>query len=207
MTALNRRELLRAGSALVTLALTAGAALAATDMTLLNTAPEIGDMSLGDPNAKVTLIEYASASCPHCANFSKDTFPILRKEYIDTNKIHFIYREFPLNDPALAASMIIRSLPKENYFPVTDLVFKTQDKWIPNPLEGLKDIAKQAGLSEDQFNKILKDNDLARKIVAVRDQGEKLGVNGTPTFFLNGEVLNGEQKIEDLRAKIDPLLK
>jgi protein-disulfide isomerase len=207
MNTLNRRELLRAGSALGALALAAAPTFAATDMTLLNTPPEIGDMSLGDPNSKVTLIEYASASCPHCARFAMDVFPTLKKEYIDTNKIHFIFREFPLNDPALAASMIIRSLPKENYFPVTELVFRTQEKWVPNPLEGLKNIALQAGLTEDQFNKILKDNDLAKKIIAVRDQGEKLGVNGTPTFFLNGEVLDGEQKIEDLRAKIDALLK
>jgi protein-disulfide isomerase len=206
MKTLNRRELVRAGTALGALAL-AAPAFAATDMTLLNTAPEIGDMSLGDPNSKVTLIEYASASCPHCARFSMDVFPALRKEYIDTNKIHFIFREFPLNDPALAASMIIRSLPKDNYFPVTELVFKTQEKWVPDPLNGLKAIALQAGLTEDKFNAILKDNDLAKRIIAVRDQGEKLGVNGTPTFFLNGEVLDGEQKIEDLRAKIDALLK
>ena len=207
MNSLDRRQLLRSGAALGTLTLIAGHAFAATDMTLLNTAPALGDMALGDPNAKVTLVEYASASCPHCAKFAIDVFPTLKKEYIDTNKIHFIFREFPLNDPALAASMIIRSLPKENYFPVTEIVFKTQEKWVPNPLEGLKNIAVQAGLTEDQFNKILKDNDLAKKIIAVRSQGEKLGVNGTPTFFLNGEVLDGEQKIEDLRAKIDPLLK
>lgn len=207
MNTLNRRELLRAGTALAALGLAAAPALAAVDMTLLNTPPAIGDMSLGDPKAKVTLIEYASASCPHCAKFSLDVFPELKKEYIDTNKIHFIFREFPLNDPALAASMIIRSLPKENYFAVTELVFRTQEKWVPNPLQGLKEIALQAGLTEDKFNAILKDNDLAKKIIAVRDQGEKLGVNGTPTFFLNGEVLDGEQKIEDLRTKIDALLK
>lgn len=207
MNTLNRRQILRAGSALATLALTGGAALAAVDMTLLNTAPEIGDMALGDLNSKVTLIEYASASCPHCARFAEDVFPILKKEYIDTNKIHYIFREFPLNDPALAASMLIRSLPKESYWAVTDVVFKTQAQWAPNPLEGLKNIAKQAGLSEDQFSAILKDNVLAKKIIAVRDQGSKLGVNGTPTFFLNGEMLDGEQKIEDLRTKIDALLK
>lgn len=207
MNTLSRRELLRAGTALATLTLGTGEALAATDMTLLNTPPEIGDMSLGDPKSKVTLVEYASASCPHCAKFAIDVFPALKKEYIDTNKINYIFREFPLNDPALAASMIIRSLPKENYFPVTEIVFKTQEKWVPNPLAGLKNIALQAGLTEDKFNAILKDNELAKKIIAVRSQGEKLGVSGTPTFFLNGEVLDGEQKIENLRAKIDALLK
>jgi len=163
-------------------------------------------MELGNLTSKVTMIEYASASCPHCAAFYKEVFPELKKEYIDTNKIHFIFREWPHNDAALAAFMVARSVPKDAYFPMIDIFFKTQSVWLADPHKGLLDIAKQAGLTEDQFNKILNDQDLAKRILAVRDKGESFGVNGIPTFFINGELLDGEQKIEALRAKIDPLL-
>ena len=111
MTHLNRRDLLQAATAFGVLALTAAPALA-VDVAELNKPPAIGDMSMGNPDAKVTIIEYASASCPHCAAFYKDVFPTLKAEYIDTNKIHFIFREFPHNDAALAAFMLARSAPK-----------------------------------------------------------------------------------------------
>ena len=167
---------------------------------------EIGDMALGNAESKVTLIEYASASCPHCAAFHNDVFPTLKSEYIETGKIHFVFREFPHNDAAMAAFMLVRSLPKKSYFPLIEVLYRTQPTWLANPRDGLLNIAKQAGLSEEQFNKILSDQDLAKRILAVRDKAQTFGVTGIPTFFLNGEVLNGEQTIETLREKIDALL-
>ena len=98
--------------------------------------PAEGDMTMGPDTAKVTVIEYASASCPHCAAFYKDVFPTLKTEYIDTGKIHFIFREFPHNDAALAAFMVARCAPKEKYFPLIDMFFTTQDDWLQNPLDG-----------------------------------------------------------------------
>ena len=205
MTHLNRRDLLQAAAAFGALAVTAVPALA-VDVVELNKPPAIGDMSMGNPDAKVTMIEYASASCPHCAAFYKDVFPALKAEYIDTNKINFIFREFPHNDAALAAFMVARSAPKDAYFTLIDIFFKTQAVWLQDPRNGLLNIAKQAGFTEETFNKTLQDETLAKSILAIRDQAEKFGVTGIPTFFINGEMLDGEQKIETLRAKIDPLL-
>lgn len=205
MTKLNRRDFLLGSTALVSLALLGGPAFA-VDAAKLHMAPAIGEMSMGPADAKVTLIEYASASCPHCAAFYNDTFPALKSEYIDTGKIRFVFREFPHNDAALAAFMLARSVPKESYFPMMDVMFKTQATWLTNWPEGLSNIAKQAGINKENFDKILKDQALAKGIIDVRDKAVTFGIEGIPTFFLNGEKLEGEVTIETLRAKIDPLL-
>ena len=205
MYKLNRRQLIAGTAAFAGFALS-GAKAFAIDLAELNKEPAYGDMTMGPADAKVTLIEYASASCPHCAAFYKDTFPALKTEYIDSNKIRFVFREFPHNDAALAAFMLARSLPKDAYFPLMDVFFKTQQDWVQNPHDGLFNIAKQAGVTAEKFEAILKDEALAKSILDVRAKAESFGVTGIPTFFLNGEVLNGEQKIETLRAKIDPLL-
>lgn len=204
MNTLNRRTLLSA-AALAGIGLFATPAFA-VDAAELNKPPELGDMSMGPADAKVTVIEYASATCPHCAKFYKDVFPLLKAQYIDTNKIRFVFREYPLNDPALAAFMIARAAPKEAYFPLIDTFFGTLETWAQNPAEGLLNIAKQAGFTQQQFDAALKDEAMAKKILAIRADGEKFGVDGTPTFFINGEKLGGEQTIEALKAKIDPLL-
>jgi protein-disulfide isomerase len=183
----------------------AGASALALDIEELNKAPELGEMALGPADAKVTVIEYASATCPHCAAFHKDTFGKLKTEYIDTNKIRFVFREFPLNDAAMAAFMIARAAPKEAYFPLMDVYFNTLETWAASPAEGLFNIARQAKLQE-KFDATLKDEALANKIIAIRDGGAKFGVQGTPTFFINGELFDGERTIEAFRAKIDPLL-
>lgn len=205
MTKLNRRDFLLGSTALSGLALLAMPALA-LDQAELNKPPAIGEMSMGPADAKVTLIEYASASCPHCATFYNDTFAALKSEYIDTGKIRFVFREFPHNDAALAAFMLARSVPKESYFPMMDVMFKTQATWLANWPEGLSNIAKQAGITKEKFDAILKDQALAKGIIDVRDQGAAFGVTGIPTFFLNGEKLDGDVTIETLRARIDPLL-
>ena len=205
MTKLNRRDLLL-GTAFAGLSLLAMPALA-LDQAELNKPPAMGEMAMAPTNAKVTLIEYASASCPHCAEFHNNSFDALKSEYIDTGKIRFVFREFPHNDAALAAFMLARSVPKESYFPLIDVMFETQASWLENWPEGLAGIAKQAGIPKEKFDAILKDEALAKGIIAARDQGASLGVTGIPTFFLNGEKLEGEITIETLRAKIDPLLK
>ncbi|MFT3989407.1 DsbA family protein [Aestuariivirga sp.] len=205
MNTLNRRHILLGSALLAGTALGIAPALA-VDMAALDAPSELGEMELGNPNAKVTVIEYASASCPHCAAFYKEVFPEFKKEYIDTGKIRFIFREFPHNDAALAAFMVARSLPKEAYFPLIDVFFNTQATWLQDPRTGLLNIAKQAGMTEDQFNKVLGDQDLAKKILAVRDKASTFGVTGIPTFFINGDMLDGEQTLDKLKAKIDPLL-
>ena len=190
MKMITRRSVLLAGAAVAALAATPALAQeegAPVDLAELLKPPALGDMALGaDEGAKVTIVEYASATCPHCAAFHKDVWPKLKADYIDTGKIRFIFREFPLNDPALAAFMIARAAPKESYFPLIGVFFDTLETWAKDPANGLLNIAKQAGFTQEKFDATLKDEKLAKGIMEIRDAGAKFGVQGTPTFFLNG---------------------
>jgi protein-disulfide isomerase len=182
-------------------------AIAQVDAAALHAPSPIGEMALGSENAKVTVVEYASASCPHCAEFYKDAFQILKKDYIDTGKIRFLFREFPHNQAALAAFMIARCAPKDKYFPMVDMMFEQQENWLKSPRDGLFSIAQLAGFTKESFEACLKNETIAKGLISVRDQAETFGVKGIPTFFVNGELVTGEPTIENLRGKIDPLLK
>ncbi len=205
MMRITRRDLLAASAATAALAATASQAFA-VDMKALNEAPPYGEMTMGPDTAKVTVIEYASATCPHCAAFYKDTFPALKKDYIDTGKIKFVFREFPHNDAALAAFMVARCAPKEKYFPLVDVFFSTQEEWLKDPLAGLTKISQQAGMTKEQFDACMKNVDIAKQVLAVRDKASTFGVTSIPTFFVNGEMMKGENSIEELKKVIDPLL-
>jgi protein-disulfide isomerase len=205
MIKLNKRHVIFGSAALAGLALGAPQSFA-VDLTGLNDPPAFGEMTLGPDTAKVTVIEYASATCPHCAAFYNDTFGTLKKEYIDTGKIKFVFREFPHQDAALAAFMLARCAPKEKYFPLIDVFFTTQPEWTQNPLAGLNKIAQQAGFTQESFDACMKNEAVAKDILAVRSKAEGFGVTGIPTFFVNGERFEGETTIEAFRAKIDPLL-
>ena len=177
------------------------------DLTDLLTPPEVGDMIEGLDTAKVTVVEYASASCPHCAAFHNDVFVKLKTDYIDTGKVRFVFREFPHNDQGMAAFMVARCSPKEKYFPLMDIFFKTQEKWVPDAFNQLKDIAKQSGMSEADFEACLKNEKVAKGIWNVRDKADKkYGVTGIPTIFVNGKAFDGERTFAAMKAVIDPLL-
>src|ERR1700733_2060735 len=170
------------------------------------------DMALGPANAAVTITEYASMTCPHCAAFTENVFPKIKSEFIDSGKIRFVFREFPLDIKAAAGSMLARCIAKDDapkYFAVIDLLFKQQGEWVvKNTTETLTRIGKQAGLSQQVVEDCLKDQALLDKIAA--DQkfaAEVLKVNSTPTFFVNGEKIKGETSFEEFQKKIDPLLK
>jgi len=170
------------------------------------------DMVLGPANATVTVTEYASMTCPHCAAFTETVFPKIKEAFIDTGKIRFVFREFPLDIKAAAGSMLARCIAKDDapkYFAVIDLLFKQQNDWVmKNTAETLTRIGKQAGLSQQAVEDCLKDQALLDKISA--DQkfaNEVLKVNSTPTFFINGENLTGETSFEEFSKKITPLLK
>jgi protein-disulfide isomerase len=208
MKQMNRRTVL-ASVAVTALAIPAFAQEEKTvvvDKAALNTPPAIGDMSMGKDDAKVTVIEYASASCPHCAAFANEHFAKFKTDFIDSGKVKFIFREFPHNDAALGAFMIARCAPKEKYFPLVDVFFKTQPDWVPNPLQGLKKIALQAGFTEESFTACLNNKDVAKSIFEIREKADGFGVQGIPTFFINGEHYKGEYTVEGLKAAIDPLL-
>jgi protein-disulfide isomerase len=170
------------------------------------------DMALGPKDASVTIVEYASMTCPHCARFNEEVFPKIKSEFIDTGKVRYVFREFPLDIKAAAGSMLARCIAKDDpgkYFTVTDLLFKRQNDWVgPKTSEVLKQIGKQAGLSEKNVDDCLKDQALLDKIGADQKYAnDVLKVNSTPTFFINGEMVKGETSIEDFEKKINPLLK
>ena len=170
------------------------------------------DMALGPANAAVTITEYASMTCPHCAAFNADVFPKIKSEYIDTGKIRYVFREFPLDIKAAAGSVLSRCIAKDDankYFAVTDLLFKTQADWVmKNTTESLIRIGKQAGFSQDKVENCLKDQDLLNKIAADQKYAaDVLKVDSTPTFFINGEKIKGETSIEEFEKRINPLLK
>jgi protein-disulfide isomerase len=166
----------------------------------------LGEMVLGKDDAKITVVEYASSSCPHCAEFAEEHLPKLQKDYIDTGKVRLVFREFPHNDAGVGGFMVARCAPKEKYFPIVDVLFKTQKTWVPNPLEGLKAIALQSGFTEETFMACLNNKDVAQKIFDVRQKGETFGVRGIPSFFINGERFVGEPTFDALKVEIDKLL-
>jgi protein-disulfide isomerase len=170
------------------------------------------DMALGPADAAVTITEFASMTCPHCAAFTEKVFPKIKSEYIDTNKIRFVFREFPLDIKAAAGSMLARCIAKDDagkYFAVIDLLFRQQEGWVmKNTTESLVRIGKQAGLSQQQVEACLQDQALLNKLEADRKYAnDVLKVNSTPTFFINGEMVKGEQSFEEFDKRIKSLLK
>ncbi|HLG82294.1 MAG TPA: DsbA family protein [Bradyrhizobium sp.] len=184
-------------------------AQSATDVAKPQSLP---DMALGPADAKVTITEYASMTCPHCAAFNDQVFPKIKAEFVDTGKVRYVFREFPLDIKAAAGSMLSRCIANgdaNKYFAVTDLLFKSQSDWVmKNTTESLTRIGKQAGLSQQQVEDCLKDQALLDKIAADQKYAsEVLKVDSTPTFFINGEKIKGEASIEEFEKKINPLLK
>ncbi len=220
---LSRRELLTA-TAVLTLA---GAGIAGAVLPLLTTSAKAGDafspedlahagsdgdVVLGSDKAPVTIIEYASMTCSHCAHFSTTTFPELQKRYIDTGKVRFIFREFPLDPLAAAGFMLARCAGKDKFMAIVETLFAKQADWVvAEPklaVERLRAIARQFGFTEDSFDQCLANQQVLNGIQEVRDRAaEKLGVNSTPTFFVNGKKLTGDQSIDALAKEIDPYLK
>src|SRR3954462_262421 len=170
------------------------------------------DMALGPANATVTMTEYASMTCPHCAHFNDTLFPKIKTEFIDSGKIRYVFREFPLDIKAAAGSMLARCIAKEDagkYFAVIDMLFKQQNEWVlKNTTETLIRIGKQAGLSQQAVEDCLKDQALLDKIAADQKYAnDVLKVNSNPTFFINGEMLKGETSFEEFSKRITSLLK
>ena len=170
------------------------------------------DMALGPADAKVTITEFASMTCPHCAAFNAETYPKIKAAYIDTGKVRYIFREFPLDIKAAAGSMLARCIANGDapkYFAVTDMLFRQQNDWVvKNTTETLTRIGKQAGMSQQQVETCLKDQALLDKIAADQKYAsDVLKVDSTPTFFINGDRIKGETSFEEFQKKIDPLLK
>jgi len=207
---ITRREFVVSTGALVaavSFLASAPLALAQTVEELMRPGP-LPDLVEGKADAPVTIIEYASMTCPHCANFHKTTYAALKTKYIDTGKVRFIFREFPLDELAVAASMLARCAGGEKALAMIDVLFASQDKWATrNPVPILQQMARQAGITEKAFDECLKDQTLYNNIMAVRERGSKeYKVESTPTLFVNGKMQKGGATIEELDKIIAPLL-
>lgn len=177
---------------------------------LMAPAGGVKDHPLGDVNSKVTLIEYLSPTCPHCKAFLDNTYPALKTEYIDTNKIQFIPRPFVRNVLDAVVFMLAEAAGEAKYHDVVDTFFKTQNDWAisQTPADAMFAIAQQLGFTKETYDAALTNQTLFKGLEAVRDQASNdFKLTGTPTFYLNGKMLAaGEITIEELKAQIDPLL-
>lgn len=223
LDAITRRRLLTGTAAIATIAAIGLASNVATAQRrnsgpteipvedLMKTVDGLPDVALGPAEAKVTIVEYASMTCGHCSKFHSENFPKVKEKYIDTGKVRFIMREFPLDNLAAAASMLARCAPGDTVYPMIDMLFKTQAQWAyvqGNPVPKLFEIAKQAGFTQESFDKCLTNQKLLDQINAQRSRAaDQFGVSATPTFFINGKKLQGAPTIEAFDAMIEPLLK
>jgi protein-disulfide isomerase len=165
----------------------------------------LGEMALGDPNAPNVVIEYASMTCPHCAAFHNEIYGDFKEKYIDTGKVYFIFREFPLDPLATSAIMLARCGPEDRYFPLVDLLFEQQRSWafVENPVGALRDLVKQAGISQEDFQACLTNQQVLDGVNWVKNRAaSEFGVQSTPTFFFNGEIRPGVVPL----AEIDNIL-
>jgi protein-disulfide isomerase len=169
---------------------------------------QLGDKVLGPADAKVTIVEYASMSCPHCAHFDQTTFDEFRLKYIDSGKVRYIFREFPLNAPAYAVAMLARCAPADRFFDIVHTYFRSQDTWLSNPdlKAAILQAAKPFGFTEQSFDACLSNQALFKGIEDVKNRGGAFGVQATPTFFINGKKMEGALSLEELDKAIEPLL-
>jgi protein-disulfide isomerase len=181
---------------------------ARVDIEQLMAESALPDVVEGQANAPVTIVEYASMTCSHCAAFHNNVYPTLKSKYIDSGKAKFMLREFPLDPLATAGFMLARCAGDKREAMVA-LLFAQQKNWafVEKPLDGLANTVKQTGMSQETFEKCLKDQALYDKVNMVRDRAaEKFGVNATPTFFINGKRVSGEMTVEQLDKELTPLL-
>jgi protein-disulfide isomerase len=172
---------------------------------------QLPDFFLGPADAKVTVVEYASLTCPHCANFENKVFPELKKKYIESGKVRYLFRGFALNPLDQAAQILVQCVDLDKRQSMIEAFYEKQADWAfsqGNPVPKLFDIAKQAGFTQESFDKCLKDQSLLDKLDADRKHAnETFGVSSTPTFFINGKRLQVTPTIEAFDGMIEPLLK
>lgn len=193
---------------LITLAI-AGTITATAQAAIVDTRSSLQELVIGDKNAPVTLIEYASLGCPHCADFHLNTYPLLKKHYIDTGKVKMIYRDFPLGTSALAAAMISRCAGPKRRLGMIDLYYRSQAQWrrAKNPLQALTKIARFGGLTDQDVKACIGNQEL---ISAVRAGAEQAttdhNVRSTPSFIINGQLIAGNIPYAELRTILDKAL-
>jgi len=180
------------------------------DAKIVETDVALQDIVMGDPNAPVEIIEYASLACPACRHFHENIFPTIKTEYIDTGKVKFIYRDFPTNTPALAAAMIARCAGPDRHTGMVDIFFDTQSQWgrSENPLQALTMVARMAGLGPTEVDQCIKNSDLMNGIQDnAKKANEEKGVSATPTVFVAGKMSEHGMDLDNLKKEIDAAVK
>lgn len=165
--------------------------------------------TVGDENAPVTIVEYASMTCGHCADFHLETWPVIKEKYVDSGQVRLVFREFPFDPRAAAAFMLARCAPNDGYFPMITVLFQQQSNWAraQDARGPLENIARLAGFTQESFEACLTDQQLLDDVNAVRVRGaEEFGVNATPTFFINEEKYTGALSVDQMSAIIDSKL-
>jgi protein-disulfide isomerase len=167
------------------------------------------DHVLGDPKAPITMIEYASFTCPHCAHFHTQVLPEIKKKWIDTGKVKLVYRDFPLDQVAAKAAQIAECAGKDRYFGVIDLIFRGQQQWAASqdPIAELAKPLRIAGLGDAEIKACLANDAKANEVVADFRGGEAIGVNSTPSLFINGTLYKGARSVDELDATFAKLAK
>lgn len=192
----------------VTTSATAPRAQGTVDMARLLEPGPLEDKVLGDADAPVTIVEYASMTCGHCGNFHNNTLPTIKERYIDTGKAKLILREFPFDPRAEAGAMLARCADN-NFFAMSDVLFKQQNSWVPvdNAREALLRLARLGGFTQESFEACLTNQELLDDVRSVRARAQNdFGVNSTPTFFINGNKYAGALSVDEMSAIIDSML-
>jgi protein-disulfide isomerase len=169
----------------------------------------LADRVMGNPEAPVTLIEYASLTCPHCANFAKETLPGVKKDYVETGKVKLIYRDYPLDNLALRAAMMARCAPKERYFGLIETLFATQSNWArsADPSAALQRLGAVVGLNAESYEACVSNREIFDGIVAMRAKAEaEHKVKSTPAFVVDGRTVTGDLSLPEFRKALDSAL-
>jgi protein-disulfide isomerase len=188
---------------------TDGDQLPTVDVKALMVPGPLGEEALGDPKAPVTIVEYVSMTCPHCARVHETTIKTLKSKYIDTGRVYFVLREFPLDPLATAAIMLARCAPADEFFPAVGIMFALQNNWayVDDPMAALFKILQPLGFTEAGIKTCLQNQKILNGVNWVHDRGDKIfGIQGTPTFFFNGQRKSGELSIEEIEKIITPML-
>ena len=193
--------------ALAAFALLGGITAAASPAQALE-APQVkpDDRVLGKADAPITIFEFFSLTCPHCADFEEHSYPKLKAEWVDTGKAKIVYRDYPLDQNALKAAMVARCAPPDRYAAFVEVLFKQQLVWgvQKDPTDALKKIAALGGIGAEQFDKCINDQDLSKQIVAEEYEAQtKYGVDSTPTFFINGKKVVGALAYDDFVKQLN----
>ncbi len=169
---------------------------------------ELPEMALGRPDAPVTIIKYASMTCPYCRQFQRETFPVLKREYIDTGKVRFIIREFPIGHQSGLATIALRCAPADKYFVLYDKFMVQQPAWVSQEVrpDPIFKVAAQVGMTRAQFDSCRQNRRMINALNQVKERGRTLGVIGTPNFFVDGKLVKSVIGIKEVRDMVDPIV-